>query len=255
MIGKGELIGGLYVLQQFSHATSDAISQVNLVNNVSTERWHARLGHLSNKVLHSLSHTLSLANPVVNDCTVCPLAKLRRLSFVSNNNLTNAPFDLIHCDVWGPYYVPTYNGKKYYLTIVDDHTRFTWTYLLANKNEATSFIISFFQLIETQFGKVIKQLRSDNAKELALTNFLKEKGVLHQFSCAYRPEQNAVVERKHQHLLNVARALYFQSKVPISLWGECVATATFLLNRIPSPLLKSKTPYEMLFGKPLIITL
>ena len=82
-----------------------------------------------------------------------------------------------------------------------------------------------------------------------MTNLLKEKGVLHQFSCAYRPEQNAVVERKHQHLLNIARALYFQSKVPISLWGECVATATFILNRIPSPLLKSKTPYEMLFGK------
>ena len=88
-----------------------------------------------------------------------------------------------------------------------------------------------------------------------MTNFLKEKGVRHQFSCAYRLDQNAVVEREHQQLLNIDRALYFQSKVPISLWGECVVIATFLLNQVPSLLLKFKTPYEMLFGKPLIITL
>ena len=60
----------------------------------------------------------------------------------------------------------------------------------------------------------IKQVRSDNAKELAIADFLTAKGILHQFSCVERLEQNSVVDRKHQHLLNVARALFFQSKVP-----------------------------------------
>ena len=77
----------------------------------------------------------------------------------------------------------------------------------------------FFAMVKTQFAASIKCLRSDNAQELALTDFLASQGTLHQFSCVERPQQNSVIERKHKHLLNVARALFFQSKVPITCWA------------------------------------
>ena len=92
----------------------------------------------------------------------------------------------------------------------------------------------------------MKCIKYDNAPELKLTNFLANKGIEHQFSCVQRPQQNATVERKFQHLLNVARSLYFQSCVPISFGGECIATATYIINRIPSRLLQNKTPYYLL---------
>lgn len=160
--------------------------------------------------------------------------------------MTDSVFALLHCDIWGPYGHSTYNGKRYFLTLVDDCSRYTWICLLKHKSEASAAIIKFFSFVKTQFGVTIKCIRSDNAKELALIEFLQNEGVLHQFSCVEHPKQNYVAERKHQHLLNVARSLLFQSKVPITFWGDCVAIATFLINRLPSPVLSNKSPYEVL---------
>lgn len=222
-------------------------------NNVLSEQslWHSRLGHVSDEILKLFANknSLHLTSHSSKDCMVCPLSKFRRLSFISNNHYSESPFDLIHVDTWGPYQHATHDGKHYFLTIVDDSSRFTWLYLMKNKSEATQLIKNFFVFVKTNFDKPIKQLRSDNAKELKLDDFLSEQGTLHQFSCPYRPEQNSVVERKHQHLLNVARSLLFQSKAPIRFWGECINTAIFLINRVPTPALKGCSPYEILYKK------
>lgn len=104
-------------------------------------------------------------------------------------------------------------------------------------------------MINTLFNAKIKMFRSNNASELAFTEFFAKKGVMHQLSCVERPQQNSMVERKHQYLLNVARTLYFQSRISIKFWSECVLTATCLININPSPILKHQTPYEVLYGK------
>ena len=91
--------------------------------------------------------------------------------------------------------------------------------------------------------------KSNNAKELAFSNLFLKKGVLHQFSCVERPQQNSIVERKHLHILNIARAFMFQSNVPLKVWDECVKTAVFLMNRTHSPILKAKSPFVILHAK------
>ena len=99
--------------------------------------------------------------------------------------------------------------------------------MMKHKYDVHMLIPRFCAMVNTQFNKVIKCFRSDNARELVFADFFAKKGTLHQFSCVETPQQNSVAERKHQHLLNVARALYFQSRIPLKFWSECVLTAVF----------------------------
>ncbi|KAK2999218.1 hypothetical protein RJ639_022822 [Escallonia herrerae] len=107
-------------------------------------------------------------------------------------------------------------------------------------------------MVHTQFGKLVKIIRSDNGHEFdsqSMTQFYNDHGILHQTSMVDTPKQNGRVERKHRHILEVARALRFQANLPIEFWGECVLTAAHLINRTSSAILKHKTPHELLFQK------
>ncbi|XP_049390256.1 uncharacterized protein LOC125854717 [Solanum stenotomum] len=213
--------------------------------------WHKRLGHLP---FHAMKNISFINFPSVSECTcdVCPLARQSKLSFPISHIKSKRVFELIHIDTWGPYKEPTHDGSKYFLTIVDDYSRATWTFLLKAKSNAFHILKNFLAMVERQFCLKVMIIRSDNALELGnsieTSSFLSAQGIVHQTSCVSSPQQNGVVERKHRHLLEVSRALLFQSKVPIQFWGECLFTATHLINRIPSKVLNGKTPYEVLYN-------
>lgn len=236
--GRGLLVHGLYILEPHVNAFYGSLVDGHL--------WHQRLGHPSYTKLQHIPGIPKVSSP---HCTVCPLAKQRSLPFISNNTLSAQPFDLIHTDIWGPFAIESVEGYKFFLTIVDDCTRVTWLYMLRNKSEVKTVFPDFLDHIHTQYHYIVKKVRSDNANELAFTDLFLSRGIIHQFSCAYTPQQNSVVGRKHQHLLNVARALLFQSDVPLIYWSECVLTVVFLINRTASLLLNKLSPYKALFKK------
>lgn len=117
--------------------------------------------------------------------------------------------------------------------------------MMKYKSDVLTLFPVFLKHIKTQYITVVKTIRSNNALELAFTKLIQDLGMVHQFSCAYTPQQNSVVERKHQHILNVARALLFQSNVPLAYWSDYIYTAVFLINRTPSIILQNKTPYQL----------
>jgi len=123
---------------------------------------------------------------------------------------------------------------------------------MVTKDEAIFLLKSFVVMAKTQFGATIKVTRSDNALELSksyeILEFFANSRTIHHTSYVQTPQQNGVVERKHKHLLEVSRALLFQSLLPTQYWGECVLTVIYPINRMPTKLLKGKTPYELLHG-------
>ena len=125
-------------------------------------------------------------------------------------------FHLIHMDVWGPFSIPTTAGHKYFLTLVDDATRATWLLLMKAKFEVKVLLVSFYNMVCIQFGTKIKAFRFDIALEFKLPEFYSDHDIIHQITCVYAPQQNSVVERKHQHILSTARALQIQSGLPLS---------------------------------------
>ncbi|GJU30531.1 ribonuclease H-like domain-containing protein [Tanacetum coccineum] len=100
----------------------------------------------------------------------------------------------------GPYKVTSSEGFRYFLTVVDDYTRAVWVYLIKSKDEVSHIITIFYNLIENQFKRKINVFKSDNGTEFVnqtINKLCADKGIIHQTSCAYTPQQNGIVERKH----------------------------------------------------------
>ncbi|KAL3361044.1 hypothetical protein AABB24_014119 [Solanum stoloniferum] len=224
-----------------SNLTSSYISvssplSISVKSQSDVQIWHKILGHMPFDSMKNISLSTSQSH-FDCICDICPLARQTKLPFSFSYIKTKGIFKLIHVDTWGHYKSPTYNGFKYFLTIVDDYSRATRTYLLSSKSNAFSTLKDYLVLVERQFGAKIKIIRSDNALELGgraiLSQYFLSQGIVHQTTCVHTPQQNGVIERKHRHLLETSRALLHQSKVPISYWGDRLLTATFLINRFP----------------------
>ncbi|KAL3368664.1 hypothetical protein AABB24_009482 [Solanum stoloniferum] len=161
-------------------------------------------------------------------------------------------FDLVHGDVWGPYKMPTHDDNRFFLTLVDDHTKIVWVYLLKLKSDVHVVLKNFLQFVKTQFETDVKYFQSDNGTELFNSTckvLFTNAGIIYQSSYAYTPQQNGVVERKHRQILEVARSIMFQGSFPTRFWGHCVQSVVYLINRTPTSALGGKSPLEVFLGK------
>ena len=216
-LGLGRECNGLYLLDKGSITTPFIAASISVSEHTAQPHlWHSRMGHPSNAKLASIKPNDVPCFPSFEhfNCVICPLAKQKRLPFNKSSHFSSSCFELIHCDLWGPFSIPTIDHCKYFLTIVDDYSRCTWVYLLKHKSQTQTVLEQFCIMVETQFSKKIKTLRSDNGTEFLMKDFFAKKGILHHLSCVETPQQNAIVERKHQHILNVARALMFHLIYP-----------------------------------------
>lgn len=132
---------------------------------------------------------------------------------------------MIHGDLWGLYGNETIHGYRFFLTIVDDHSRNVCNYFLPSKQQGFAQLKIFLTYVENLFKSSVKQVCSDHGIEFFKNSFLTlilDKGIVDQASCVATPAQNGRVERKHRQLLAISHFLCFESGLPIRYWGECI---------------------------------
>jgi transposase InsO family protein len=155
----------------------------------------------------------------------------------------------VHGDLCGPVTPATPEGRRYFLLLVDDLSRYMWIVVLGSKREAADAIRRAQAAVEAECDRKLRVLRTDNGSEFTtaeFTSYYADEGVQCHYSTPYNPQQNGVVERRNQTVVEMARTLLKQRGMSAVFWGEAVVTAMYILNR--------STPYEAWHGRKPTIT-
>ena len=224
-------------------------------NNVSLELWHQRYGHLSYgnlDILHRKDMVEGLRgidpkNPPCEKCEGCIMGKHCRSPFPKKSlRVTTKPLELLHSDVCGPMSVDSIGGSRYFITFIDDYSRFVVTYTMKRKDEALDKFKEYVAMAETKFGYKVMKTRNDNGGEYCSKSFedyLKERGTQDERTAPYTPQQNGTAERMNRTLMEKVRSMLHHSKLPLRFWAEALMVATHVRNCSPTCTF-DETPYE-----------
>ncbi|EOY19734.1 Copia-like retrotransposable element, putative [Theobroma cacao] len=227
-----------------------------------TTSWHKRLGHLnfhSLKLMHDehLVENIPAIGSFNYICDTCQYGKQSKKPFPKQAKWrATQKLQLVHTDIGGPMMTASLSGNKFYLLFIDEFSRYCWVYFLKHKAEAFNNFLKFKAFVENQTSLTIKMLRSNNGKEytsLEFQRYLTQFRIQQQLTVPYNPQQNGVSKRKNRTLMEMARCLLFEKKLPRSFWTEAVNTANYLLNIAPTKALTKGTPHDVWYGtKPLV---
>ena len=269
-VGTGSLsvYDNLYLLDTIAsfneslHVGTGGVKR-KLTSENSASLWHKRLGHISKKRIERLVSEGILDALDFSDfdlCIHCIKGKQTNIRSFGANRASDV-LELIHTDICGPFPTASWNGQTYFITFIDDFSRYGYLYLIHEKSQSLDVFKNFKAEVELQLGKRIKSVRSDRGGEYygrydgsgeqrpgPFARFLEECGIVPQYTMPGSPSMNGVAERRNRTLKDMVRSMICHSTLPGSLWGEALKTAAYILNRVPSKV-TTKTPYELWTGK------
>lgn len=178
------------------------------------------------------------------DCVSCCSAKSHRLPFQDVIHSFDKPLQLVHSNLWQSNILSNL-GFKYYVCFVNDFSRYTWIYPLKRKSVHDRFL-DFQTLVENLFECKIKYYQSDGGQNLIINHYLiifRKCGIAFRKSCPDTQQQNGVAQRKHRHVIELARITLTESM----LLGSIITA--YIINRLSTPVFKGVSPFEKLFSK------
>lgn len=143
--------------KSLSYCNNTTISSVlcnsSSSSNDSFNKCHCRLGHANPNVVKSILNLCKIPfqnKHVLDFCVACSVGKSHKLHAPLSNTTYTKPFEVVHCDLWGPSPFTSHYGYNYYISFVDTFTKYTWIYFLKNKSDTIQAFKLFYQLIQNQ---------------------------------------------------------------------------------------------------------
>ncbi|KAJ3532570.1 hypothetical protein NMY22_g7692 [Coprinellus aureogranulatus] len=260
-------LSGYVDTNEFSKAFVAHTTTLSQGSTIDILTLHRRMGHASEQRLHKMVREgklegITSVTGKLGVCEACALGKMKKLKFCSPaRRETTRPFELVHTDVGGPVTPQDPSGFRYWITFINDFTRYPWVFYMRKKEEAPSIIRMFYSDVEGYFksriskfriGEGYETLRSDGGGEYvgaSIETFLRSKGIAHERSAPYTPEQNGLAERMNQSLRNSATAMLIDSRLPKTYWTEAMSMAAHIIGRTPASGIGGEIPFERMFNR------
>ena len=213
--------------------------------------WHRRLGHTAFRTLKNLGFVTN-TNKHQSFCEACAFGKQTRLPYRQYEHNTPRRLWRVHSDMSGIQEL-SIDGKKYFITFIDDFSRYCWIYFTLHKDAKT--IRDIYEIwradAENKAGEPVSYLQTDVGGEYQkqMAEILKTSGVTHLKSPPYSHESNGLAERQNRTLKDTARTLLHQAHLPSSFWTKAVQAACQIRNRLPHSNLQGISPHEAFFNE------
>lgn len=282
-IVEAEIEDGLYKLQ--GNATNDEHARIGRVAHedidgeatlvarmqksaATLNLWHRRLAHLNDDDVMRLCRKgmvdgmeiIPQSTTQNSLCGPCLQGKQTREPIPKESDTrATEPLHRIHTDLCDIGQVSR-EGYRYYVTFIDDYSRFTEVTPLKSKDETLDAFKKFVARTENELGKRVVRLRSDGGGEYFSNDFAAfcaEKGIVQEKTNPDTPQQNGVAERRNQTLNNKARSMLAGASLTARFWVSAIQHANWIANRSPTRAIpEDKTPFEAFYNqKPSLLSL
>ena len=231
---------------------------VNATTSAGSVDLHARMGHAPIDVLRKMVNSDMIKDAKVPSnsngsrvCRGCQQGKMVQRPFPSNRDKRRySTFKLLHFDICGPMEEASLGGSKYLLLVVDEASGCTKNFFLKAKSESEQHLKNYIMMVQTQFNKKVKCVRHDGAREFAtnsLQAFYEDQGIEQQTTVPYAHQTNGTAERAIRTIVTIGRSMLHHARLEKCFWGEAAMAAIYIKNRLPSPKIANKTPFEIVY--------